>query len=190
MNLKEVGDSLFCDQLKGIVDQSPYLAFILLSAILEFMGNCNKRGRGSKYSTKEIFFDLINNSEALKDYKKLNFRNDKNENNNYLYKYLRCGILHEVLPKGDIVLCPDRNDLSGTKKTIGAKNLYEDMKKAWEELKSSSEISSYLEETDAVCVIDEFSGSTACSITTNKDFSQKSESGKSLEDEIMAAERI
>lgn len=160
MNLKELGDSLFCEQLNDIVDKSPYLSFIILSAILEFMGNCYLRGQGPKDSTRKIFFNLINNTEALKAYKVLNFKNDKNEDNNYLYKYLRCGMLHEVLPKEDIVLCPDRNDLSNSGKTVGAKNLYEDMKKAWEELKLLPDVSSYIESTEALKVIGELSGST------------------------------
>jgi len=190
MNLREVGDSLFCYQLKEIVDKCPYFSFVTLSALLEFMGNCYRKGQGSKDCTREVFFNLINKIDALKAYRLLNFKNDKNEDNNYLYKYLRCGMLHEVLPKEDVVLCPDRNDLSDEKKIIGAKNLYEDMKRAWSELKSSPEISSYMERTEVLRGVDDYSGSTTSSILVNKDLSQKSDFGKSLEDELIAAEGI
>ena len=159
MNLKEIGDSFFCDKLKEFVDKSPYLSFVLLSAIFEFMGNCNRKGQGSKDNSKDIFNDLINNVDALKEYRVFK---DNNKDYNYLYKYLRCGMLHEMIPKKEIVLCPDRNNLS--QNIIGAKNLYEDMEKAWDELKSSPEVSKYIENTDALTVFDEFSGSTASSM--------------------------
>ena len=186
MNLKDVGDSFFCDQLENFVSESPYLAFVLLSAILEFMGSCYLSGQGPKDSTREIFFNLINKSEALKAYRELNFKNGQNEDNNYLYKYLRCGMLHEVLPKDDIVLCPDRNELSNSKKVVGAKNLYEDMKMAWKELKLLPDVSSYMESTDVLTIFDAYSGSTTSSIVVESTI-QTNETEEKLEDELNAA---
>jgi hypothetical protein len=194
MNLKEIGDSFFCYQLKEFVESNPYLAFVLLSAILEYMGNCNRMGQGSKDETRTIFYDLINNVEAFRDYRQLNYQinivdkkngTQKIIDNNYLYKYLRCGMLHEMIPKKEIVLCPDRNNLS--QKVIGAKNLYEDMEKAWDELKSSSEVSKYMESTDALTVFDEISGSTASSIATIIEASQTNDSEKFIDEEWIAA---
>ena len=187
MNYKELGDSFFCGQLEELVDNSPYLSFVLLSSILEFMGHCYRSGQGSKNNTRGIFLNLINNVKALEEYKKLNFpaydpRSGKDIDNNYLYKYLRCGMLHEMIPKKDIVLSPDKNDMS--QKTVGARNLYEDMKKAWDELKSSPNILSYMEKTDALNVDDELSGSTISSIvSTANENSQQCESESNLEDE-------
>ena len=194
MNLKEIGDSFFCDKLKEFVDKSPYLSFVLLSAILEFIGTCYRKGKGSKDNTRTIFYDLINNVVAFEDYKQLNYQTkieDKKSgteiviDNNYLYKYLRCGMLHEVIPKEDIVLCPDRNDL--TKRIIGAKNLYEDIEKAWHELKSSPEVSKYIENTDALTVFDEFSGSTASSMAVIMGASQINDSENTIDEEWIAA---
>lgn len=189
MNLKDIGNSFFCDQLEKFVSESPYLAFVLLSSLLEFMGNCYQKSQGSKNTTREIFFNLINNNEALKEYRRFNYKVKDQKSgididNNYLYKYLRCGMLHELLPKEDIVLCPDRNDLS--QKVIGAKNLYEDMKRAWDELKSLSDVSSYMESTDVLIVFDAFSGSTTSSIVV-KTTSQTNETEKKLEEEMNAA---
>lgn len=189
MNLKDIGNSFFCDQLEKFVSESPYLAFVLLSSLLEFMGNCYQKSQGSKNTTREIFFNLINNNEALKEYRRFNYKVKDQKSgididNNYLYKYLRCGMLHELLPKEDIILCPDRNDLS--QKVIGAKNLYEDMKRAWDELKSLSDVSSYMESTDVLIVFDAFSGSTTSSIVV-KTTSQTNETEKKLEEEMNAA---
>ena len=189
MNLKEIGDSFFCNQLKEFVESNPYFAFVLLSAILEYMGNCNRMGQGSKDETRTIFYDLINNVESLRDYRLLNYQTKKSGtekviDNNYLYKYLRCGMLHEVIPKKEIVLCPDRNNLS--QKVIGAKNLYEDMEKAWDELKSSPEVSKYMESTDALTVFDEFSGSTSSSISAIIGTSQTTKSENNIEEDWIA----
>lgn len=182
MNLKEIGDSFFCNQLKELVDKNPYFAFVLLSAILEFLGNCNRKGKGSKDDTKDIFNDLINNVDAFKEYRKFK---DDTKDYNYLYKYLRCGMLHEMIPKNEIVLCPDRNNLS--QNVIGAKNLYEDMEKAWDELKSSPEVSKYMESTDALTVFDVFSGTTASSMAAIMGDSQTNDSENVIDEELIAA---
>ena len=46
-----------------------------------------------------------------------------------------------------------------SQKVVGAKELCEDMNKAWDELKSSPDVSSYMESTDALTVFGVFSGS-------------------------------
>ena len=75
LNLKKVGDSFFNQQLVSLVENNPYLAFVLLSAILEFMGHCYRKGQKTNDDTvRAVFFDLINNVEALKDYRQLNFK--------------------------------------------------------------------------------------------------------------------
>lgn len=161
-NIREIGDSFFSKHLEEFVDKSPYLAFVVLSAILEYMGHCLLKNEGPSMNTKEIFYDLINNVKALKKYRELNFKETNKKgneiNNNYLYKYLRCGMIHTILPNEDIVLSPDKNELS--KRIVGAKELYEDIKKAWEELKSLPEVSKNMEAVDALKVVDELSGST------------------------------
>lgn len=195
MNLKEIGDSFFCNHLEEIVDRSPYLSFVLLSAILEFLGTCNRIGKGSKDDTRTIFYDLINNIVAFEDYKQLNYQvkledkksgTEKVIDNNYLYKYLRCGMLHEMIPQKEIVLCPDRNNLS--QKVIGAKNLFEDMQKAWVELKSLPEVSKYIESTDALTVFDEFSGSTTSSVAVIMGASRTNDSETTVDEEFAVAE--
>lgn len=182
MNLKEIGDSFFCDQLKEFVDKSPYMSFVLLSAILEFMGTCYRKGKGSKEDTKDIFSDLINNVGALKEYRAFK---DNNKDYNYLYKYLRCGMLHEMIPKKEIELCSNRNNLS--KHIIGAKELYEDMQKAWNELKFSPDVSKYIESTDALTVFDEYSGSTTSSVAVISGVSLTNGSEKNIDEEWIAA---
>ena len=161
-NLLKVGNSLFNKDFEDFITKQPYMAFVVLSAILDFIGHCFQMDQSSSIDTVKIFYDVINNINALSNYRDLNYnytnKKDNEINSNYLYKYLRCGMVHELLPKGDIVLSPDRNDLS--KRIVGAKELYEDMKKAWEELKSLPDVSSYMEATDALKVVDVLSGST------------------------------
>lgn len=47
-----------------------------------------------------------------------------------MYHSLRCGLAHRLMVKGQIVLSPDQNNLTGPDYTIGCKEFYNDFKQA------------------------------------------------------------
>ncbi len=145
--LEEVGNSFFSSNVKHLVEEEPYWSFVLQSAMIEFMGKCysiakrlDSRSRVEDMQegghSKNDFGKMIQNSEALKGYQALN-------NNDELYHNLRCGMLHALLPKEGIQLAPEKNDLQN--KIIGADDLYNDLQKAWENIKKDSDTSKFLE---------------------------------------------
>ena len=167
MTIQEVGDSFFCKELEQLVDKKPYMAFVIMSSILEFKGKCYHKRRDFQETgtSKNDYYDAINKLDSLKEYRILNNSSNNNgqdTNNNYLYTSLRCGMVHAFLPKVDIILAPSENDLS--KKIVGAQELYTDLQKAWEEIKQIADIASYINENLALNVAGELSGSTSTNV--------------------------
>lgn len=179
MTIQEVGDSFFCDELKQLVDEKPYMAFVIMASILEFIGKCYHKHPDfqKRRKSKNDYFVAINELESLEKYSVFNYPPDNNgqvPNNNYLYTNLRCGMVHAFLPEGDIILAPSENDLS--KKIVGAQELYTDLHNAWEEIKQNADIASYLNENFALNVAGELSGSTSTNVVeiVNEQNSKKS----------------
>ena len=141
ISLQDFIDKFIIVGIKPVVDNQPYLAFILLSSAIEFLGKCinntddwHKRGN-SKYN----FCYVIGKLDSLDKYK-VAFGTDKNVNDqcnikeNRLYDELRCAMVHAIQPSQGIVLRDKNNDLANN--TIGCKDLYEDVVKACEEVKA------------------------------------------------------
>ncbi len=145
MSLLEFGDNLFCDDLRNIVHNHPYLSFVLLSATLEYIGKCLS-------SDKDIFkqgqsekncYNAINSILALSKYKKFNrCKANGKKNTNLLYTELRCGMVHSLVPKTGVILSDNKNELE--KNVVGCKDLYEDLCNAWKEIKGNEAICSFL----------------------------------------------
>ena len=140
VNIRKLGDSLFSTELEELVNNQPYMAFVNLSAILEFIARCKYYKLFDEVSGKigDMCYDAINNIKALEKYKELNYPNGEKKEANHLYKSIRCGMLHSLLPKKEIKLNDDNNDLNNM--VVGAKELYHDLKEAWEEVKKESEL--------------------------------------------------
>lgn len=128
MTIKELGDSFFCEKVEKVIDDIPYLSFVVLSVILEFIAKCRLSNfeTDTRGKTKNNYNDAINKIEALKKYRYLS------DCKCDLYTSLRCPMVHSCTPKDDIILSPDKNDLEN--KTIGAKELYGDLRLAWKEI--------------------------------------------------------
>ena len=43
LSLKELGDSFFCDDMNDFVKKQPYMSFVIMSAMLEFLGKCYRQ---------------------------------------------------------------------------------------------------------------------------------------------------
>lgn len=160
MSLKEVGDSFFNEHVEKFIIEQPFLSFVILSSMIEFMGKCYKCRKDFHESghSKEDYYDAINNLQFLQKYIVFNY-GDTKDKCNHMYKWLRCGMLHAFLPKEGIKLASGNNDLNN--KIVGAKELYTDIKNAWDEIKKDSDILNYINNTTAIIVYDNTSGQTA-----------------------------
>lgn len=164
INLKQLGDSFFNIDFERFIDSQPYMSFVVMAGIIEFMGKCiQKRSdfHKSGHSEKDFssVFEIVT---SLNKYQKLN-KNDKAKSSkdkdcNYLYKAVRCGMVHAFIPKENIYLSDKDNDLSNS--IVGAKELYSDLKNAWKEICMRTDVKDYLSKKEAIQIQGNVSGST------------------------------
>ena len=103
--------------VEELVDRDQYLpAFLMISCGIEFLGKCIGsrpfRDRGYKGNN---FKNALAGFSSLNKYK-INSSVD-------IYKNLRCGIVHSLLPDNRIMLVEENNNLPNV---IGLKNLKDD----------------------------------------------------------------
>lgn len=148
-SIRQVGDSIFDKRLSQLTKRYPYQSFVVMSAALEFLGKAfsgRNNFQESGHSSGD-FEDVIKNLSALKKYSKYND----------FYHKLRCGMLHAFAPD-DIILKRGMNNIE--KNEIGARELCEDLRKAWEELKTLPNCKAHIKETYILDVHGTMSGST------------------------------
>lgn len=121
--LREFIDNLLEDT-KSVVDSKPYLAFMILSVVIEQLGLC-KNGLTLVNGTHADTYNMaLKSSASLEKY--------MNALPN-MYKELRCGMLHVGMPQEGLKLCRNQNDLDNN--VIGCHDLYDDVQSAWEDIK-------------------------------------------------------
>ena len=111
------------DRIESLIDDYPFESFILMSIGIEFLGKCLNNNPWDDWKMKkpsDTFDDAIKSYPTLTKYTSIPF----------LYHNLRCGLAHRFMVKGNINLCPDKNDLTNTIITIGCKELYADFRRA------------------------------------------------------------
>ena len=102
MNTSDFIKTVFINELKDIVDHHPYIAFMVMSTGIEFLGKCldlNKTGWHDEGKSKTSFREAIEEIPSLQKYKPLLDKNGYD-----LYGSLRCGLLHSAQPKFKITL--------------------------------------------------------------------------------------
>ena len=122
-SLKDFIEKILIEGVEKEVETNPYVAFFVLCALIEVLGKTIDPSPNIHDHNNNYFKKAMENISALSKYKGL-----KNE----LYKQLRCGLLHAGIPGVGLKLMPIRGDLS--KKEIGCRELYEDIKLAWKEI--------------------------------------------------------
>ena len=147
MNLIEFIDQVLIDEIGEIQNDHKYLSFGLISQGIEFLGsltdkeelNMNRPGQ-----SKIRFNSALINFFSNRDYHQ--FANDGNPFN--LYSNLRCGLLHVIMPKKNLLLGEIKYDNAkyehlklysdgGTQKLfLMAEALYNDFKEACDLVKS------------------------------------------------------
>lgn len=135
INLHGFIDKFIVNGIKPIVDEQPYLAFILLSSTIEFLGKCLSKTTDWQKSgeSERDFSNAIRTFASLKKYHKA-YDSHNGEQRSRLYTELRCAMVHALQPRPGIILGKDRNDLAN--KTIGCRELFEDVVAACEEVKT------------------------------------------------------
>lgn len=165
MSLQDFIDKFIVDGIKPVVDNQPYLAFILLSSAIEFLGKCmNDSNDWHKHGNSEYnFCNAIQTFTSFKEYKQAFGKNTtvkghKDVYENSLYWELRCAMVHALQPRSGIVLREGNNDLANN--TLGCKDLYEDVIKAYEEVKAM-----YPNRTVSIYINGSETGATPTTIT-------------------------
>ena len=138
MTLEEYGNKLINDDLGKLVESNPYFAFIVLASAIEFIARCRLQDIHTKEISKKVYLKAINKLKSFKKYRQL-----KEKNGNKLYTLLRCGLAHTTMPDKGITLSSGENELQNN--VVGCVSLYEDVKKAWAEIKSDATILHYLQ---------------------------------------------
>ena len=153
MNLLEFGNMLFASHeriaeengkkdfcLEVLVNEHPYFAFAILSIVLELFGKVLSLDtstnihaiRAPKQNFLHPFQDKTLFSQAVNPLSKYIYFED-------LFKSLRCGFCHALMPDTGLVLSSGSNKFNeedGSLSVVGCKSLYSDMKVFWEELKT------------------------------------------------------
>ena len=140
MTLEEYGDKLINDDLGKLVESNPYFAFIVLASAIEFIARC-RDGNNAKESGKK-YVETIDCLNSFEKYRKFTIIKGKGHTNK-IYTDLRCGLLHTTMPDKGIKLSSGENELQNN--VVGCVSLYEDVKKAWAEIKSDPSILQYLQ---------------------------------------------
>ena len=151
MTLEQYGDKLINDDLSKLVNDNPYFAFIVMSSAIEFIARCRSKLHNfhNKNKTGKRYVDAIDNLNAFAKYRVYNVPQGKGHTNK-LYTTIRCGLLHAAMPNRGIILSSERNDLP--QNIVGCLSLYEDVKAAWEEIKTDNQIMSYLKRNKGIVI--------------------------------------
>lgn len=102
MNTSDFIKTVFIHELKDIVDHHPYIAFMVMSTGIEFLGKCmdtNKSSWHDKGKSQDNFGKAIKEIPSLQKYEPLLDRNGYD-----IYGSLRCGLLHSAQPEFKITL--------------------------------------------------------------------------------------
>lgn len=122
MTVKDFINKYFIEEIGSLVEERPFVSFVLMSIGIEFLGKClntndwddkNERS-GKTFDNALQQFDSLKKYQAIPD----------------LYHNLRCGLAHRLMVKGHVILTPDQNNLTGPDYTIGCKEFYNDFKQA------------------------------------------------------------
>lgn len=151
MTLEQYGDKLIIEDLSKLVNDNPYFAFIVMSSAIEFIARCRSKLQDfhDKSNPGKRYVDTINSLNAFANYRVFNVRQGKGHTNK-LYTTIRCGLLHSAMPNRGIILSSEHNNLA--KNIVGCLSLYEDVKAAWEEIKTDKQILSYLQSNKGIVV--------------------------------------
>ncbi len=132
MTPKEFIQKVFIDQLKTLIDPSPYIAFAIMAIGIEFLGKCldteiqNWNARNSSKKHFELAIKKLHSLNKYKPYLK----------SHRLYDSFRNGFAHSFVPKNKLSLS-SKNEAphlhlfnNGNTINLKCENFYQDFKNA------------------------------------------------------------
>lgn len=139
VTIKEYITQLPAD-IKPFVEHQPYFAFFIIASGIEFLGKCinDQKDWQTEKMSRTDFQNAINQLDSFVNYR--NYLQGMNTDQIDLYSSLRCGLLHAMLPKSNILLMRGNGPLSldsNRKLLLSIETLYDDFTKACCEILSS-----------------------------------------------------
>lgn len=138
MTLEQYVNKLINEDLSKLVNDNPYFVFIVMSSAIDYIARCRdipEDFHDDKYGSIQGYVDAIENLNAFAKYRFFNVQKGKGHTN-ILYTTLRRGLLHATMPNYGIILSSEQNDLPNN--IVGCLSIYEDVKAAWEEIKTDN----------------------------------------------------
>jgi len=128
LSIEDFIQKFLIDEIKEIKDKHPYMAFILMSSGIEFLGRY-MRNFITKYGVGEQCFNWA--VQELPSLKKCLKEVGLNVAKDDLYEDFRCGLIHQFRLKTSKILLADKN--ATTDKTIDCDKFYNAFKEACKE---------------------------------------------------------
>ena len=138
-------DHVVLAETKQILQAHPYHAVAIITVGIEIIGKCFCKGDyNNSGPSEDCFYTAIQRCTELVKYKQFNtkkiikrrwwiFSRKKVKQTNELYAGLRCALLHSFIPDG-FKLVQDKHNF--TNREIGCLELYDDVDRAWQAIKS------------------------------------------------------
>ena len=164
------------EEIKTIGKEYPYLGFFLMASGIEFLGKCiNKSSDWQKSGeSQKDFENAIAHFKSLKKYEQYTSKcNSSTIPTISLYKSLRCGLVHAMLPKDNIQLHigqHKKNDVDNGILHLYFDSFYEDFSNACDELLSLKHWPGGKQKNDTFIIIsiDEFGNPSSGTTSMNK----------------------
>lgn len=127
MTLKEFFDGMLTETWNLLESGHPYAAFWIMMPMIEFMGICmDENAQFQSKNGSEKLFNRALQLKGLKKYKKVG-----------LYKLLRCGLLHAMMPNSSVKVSGAGEDVIGSGNVIiRGKALLSNVERAWNDLQT------------------------------------------------------
>lgn len=125
-SIEQFFEKFYIDDVGCMMQTYPYHAFFIMCSSIEFLGRC-LQPNGSIFDntmSSSKFYDAIKGFKSLNKYSIVK---------RVLYKNLRCGLVHALLPKNGTTL-DEHNNLQNN--VFEYVDLYDDIASAWQELKA------------------------------------------------------
>lgn len=136
MTLRDFIQQNLIEEIGTIKDEHPYMAFLLISCGIEFLGKCIGANdwQDSGHSTAD-FNNALSRFPSLQKYQSPNIGSKS------LYRIIRCGLCHALLPQQGIVLSQDASqDLNSHPIVLKIDDFYGDFVTACETLKNDGSL--------------------------------------------------
>lgn len=130
---KEFIQEYLIDKIGKLKDTEPYIAFLMMSIGIEFLGKClNKKKKWDAENRSKKDFNLaIRSLESLKKYQSWD-----------LYNKLRCGLAHTMMVKSGLKI---KDKGTSTSTCVSCEEFYNDFKTACEEVMNKPRLTKNLD---------------------------------------------